>query len=61
MLYDYAATSEVMHLIKEFDLVVVGQDNKARSQLSVEVKRRHQDMFFERTKLLKALGVKVVD
>ena len=59
LMYDYVATPEAMRLVKEFDLSILVQDFKEGCRMSVESKLRHRDVFLEKIKLLKALGVKV--
>ncbi len=59
LLFAYEATSDVMRVVKEFDLEIVKQDFTAGCTMEVGVKLRFQDAFFEKIKLLKALGIKV--
>ncbi len=59
LIYDYVATLEAMRLVKEFELSILIQDFKEGCRMSVESKLRNRDIFLEKIKLLKALGVKL--
>jgi len=54
--YDYAATPEVMRLVKEFSLVIVGHTFGYESALHAEVRLRDRNKVLERLTLLKATG-----
>ncbi len=54
--YDYAATPEVMRLVKEFSLVIVEHTFGHESELHAEVRLRDRDKVLERLTLLKATG-----
>lgn len=55
--YDYAATPDVMRMVKEFDLGVRQQRFEDRGTLEVACKLKEREKFLERIKLLKALRV----
>jgi len=57
--FDYSESAEVMRMVKEFDLVITRQTYDERAQLVIEVKLRNKEKFLEKTKLLKALGLKL--
>jgi len=54
--YDYAATPEVMRVVKEFSLVIVEHTFGDGSTLHVQVALRDLDKIMERLALLKATG-----
>lgn len=54
--YDYAATPELMRLVKEFSLLIVDQTFGDECTLRVQVRRRDQEKLLERLELLKATG-----
>jgi uncharacterized YigZ family protein len=57
--YDYAATSEIMRMVKEFDLHIRSQKFETDCELVVDVQLKTRDKLFEKLQLLKALGVKL--
>jgi len=60
LLYDYAATPEVMRLVKEYDLVIAAQDYQERCRLDGEVRLKAVEALRQRVTLLVALGTSVV-
>ncbi len=54
--YDYAYTSEVMKLVKDFDLSILKQDFKMECALEAAVKLRLKDKIDQKIKLLNATG-----
>ena len=59
LVYDYAATPEVMRLVKEYDLTITGQQYEDRCRLNADVRLKIVDAFRERVTLLAALGTDV--
>lgn len=59
VIYDYAATPEVMRLVKEFDLVIQSQNFEEDCKLIADYKLKDKEKFFERMALLQAMGVKI--
>ena len=59
LVYDYAATPEVMRLVKEFDLHIMAQKFETECQLIADCKLRVKEKLFERMDLLIATGVRV--
>jgi uncharacterized YigZ family protein len=57
--YDYAATPEVMRLIKEFDLIIKNQEFKETCRLDVDVRLKDRNSLIERLTLMKALGTNI--
>jgi len=57
--YDYAATAEVMRLVKEFDLDVKDQKFEEECMLQAAYRLRDKEKLFERLTLLQATGVKL--
>jgi uncharacterized YigZ family protein len=57
--YDYAATPEVMRLVKEFDLDIQSQNFQDDCSLTAEYKLKDRERFIEKLELMKAMGVKV--
>jgi len=57
--YDYAATPEVMRLVKEFELGIKHQDFGDHCEMDVEIALRSKDMFMEKIKLLTAMGLAI--
>jgi uncharacterized YigZ family protein len=57
--YDYAATPEVMRLVKDFELQIVDQDFSERTKMNVKILLKHRDSFIEKVELLRALGTLV--
>lgn len=56
IIYDYAATAELMRLVKEFSLVIVDQAFGHECTLQVEVRLRDREKLLERLALLHATG-----
>lgn len=59
LLYDYAATPDVMRLVKEYDLTIVAQDFQEGCRLEGEVRLKMEEGLRERVRLLAALGIGV--
>jgi uncharacterized YigZ family protein len=59
LLYDYAATPEVMRLVKEFNIAIQEQDFSEGCRVKLISKLSNHQMLFDKIKLLKALGVKL--
>lgn len=59
LLYDYAATPEVMRMVKEFDLHIAAQDYQERCRLEATVRLRQEEPFRQRVTLLAAMGTDV--
>jgi uncharacterized YigZ family protein len=57
--YPYTATTDVMRLVKEFDLSIVAQDFKEGCTLQAELALRNKAAFEEKVNLLKMLGVQI--
>jgi uncharacterized YigZ family protein len=57
--YPYESTTEVMRLVKDFDLIIVRQEFLENCVLHAEVKRKYFEAFISKAELLKALGHKV--
>lgn len=54
--YPYDSTTEVMRLVKEFDLIITHQKFLEDCVLVAKVKRKFSDSFYARVDLLKATG-----
>lgn len=54
--YDYAATPELMRLVKEFSLAIIDQTFDDECTLHVQVTLRDREKLLERLALLKATG-----
>ncbi|SKC44662.1 IMPACT family protein [Ohtaekwangia koreensis] len=57
--YDYASTPEVMKLVKDFDLKILGQNFTTGCTMEAEIKLKMKDVFTEKVKLMKALGTSI--
>ena len=57
--YDYAYTSEVMRLIKDFDLTILFQDFQSECKLRASIKLKWKARFVEKTNLLNATGTSI--
>jgi uncharacterized YigZ family protein len=57
--YPYESTTEVMRLVKDFDLTLVRQEFLEDCVLEAEVKRKFFDSFITKVELLKAWGHKI--
>ncbi|MFZ6014007.1 MAG: IMPACT family protein [Bacteroidota bacterium] len=57
--YDYGATPEAMRLVKEFDLEITQQSFTENCHLTVVIRLKEKENFFERVKLLEALGTTI--
>lgn len=55
--YDYSITAEVMKMVKDLDLTIVGQDFKQQCDLIADLPLRNKEKFEEKIKLLKDLGL----
>jgi uncharacterized YigZ family protein len=56
LIYDYAATPEVMRLIKDFNLTILSHDFNDQCELNGAIRLKDYPAFFEKTTLLKAQG-----
>lgn len=59
LVYDYAATPDVMRVVKEYDLEVQSQKFEAECELIAHYKLRDKEKFFARLDLIRAMQVKV--
>lgn len=59
ILYDYVATTEVMRLVKDYDLNILEQRFEEECMLLADYRLRHKEKLFERLTLLQATGVKL--
>jgi len=57
--YPYESTTEVMRLVKDFDLIIIRQDFLEDCVLHADVKRKYYESFLSKAELLKALGHKI--
>ena len=57
--YPYESTTDVMRLVKEFELIIRRQEFLEECVLYVEVKRKFFESFVTKTKLLRAIGHKI--
>ena len=57
--YDYSVTSDVMKLVKDFDISIISQEFMDQCFLTADLPLRHRDKFNEKIKLLNDLGVPV--
>lgn len=57
ILFDYAATPELMRLVKEFELKIIEQDFDDRCLLEADLAMRNKEKFIEKVNLLIALGL----
>lgn len=57
--YPYDSTTDVMRLVKEFELKIIRQEFLEECVLHADVKRKFFDSFITKTELLRALGHKV--
>ncbi len=55
--YDYAASPEVMRLVKDFDLRILQQGFTDSGSIEVEVKLRNKDKFIGKSELLQVLKI----
>ena len=58
ILYDYAATPDIMRLVKEFDLEISSQKFEAQCELLATCKLSVKEKLLERMKLMIATGLK---
>lgn len=56
LVFDYSLTSEVMRLIKEFDLKILDQDFKDGCLMKISITLRQKEKFLGRLSLMKAMG-----
>ena len=54
--YKYAYTSEVMRLVKDFDLPLLSQDFESTCVLNTKIKLKDKERFMEKVELLGATG-----
>ena len=59
LVYDYAATPDVMRFVKEYDLEVLSQKFEVECELIAHYKLRDKEKFFARLDLIRAMQVKV--
>lgn len=57
--YPYTATTDVMRLVKEFDLRIVARDFTEGCTLEAELALRNKAAFDEKVNLMKILGVQI--
>lgn len=57
--YPYTATTDVMRLVKEFDLSIVAQNFSEGCTLEAELALRNKAAFDEKVNLMKILGVQI--
>lgn len=57
--YDYAATAEVMRIVKDFDLQIQAQSFEQECVMEAEFKLRDREKLFEKLDLLHAMGSKI--
>ena len=57
--YSYESTTDVMRLVKEFELIISRQEFLEECVLYAEVKRKFFESFVTKTKLLRAIGHKI--
>jgi len=57
--YPYESTTDVMRMVKDFELIIVRQEFLEECFLQAEVKRKFLDSFSAKVELLKATGHKI--
>jgi uncharacterized YigZ family protein len=57
--YPYESTTDVMRLVKDFELIIIRQEFLEECVLQAGVKRRYFDSFNAKVELLKATGHKI--
>lgn len=57
--FDFASTSEVMRLVKDFDLKIIAQHYDDSCRIDAEVSARHVAQFGAKVQLLSAMGVRI--
>jgi uncharacterized YigZ family protein len=57
--YEYSVTSDVMRLVKDFDMTIINQKFKDQCELTADLPLRHQEKFNEKVKLMNDLGLPV--
>jgi uncharacterized YigZ family protein len=57
--YPYESTTDIMRLVKDFELTIVHQDFQEECVLDAEVKKKFFDSFTSKVELLRALGHKI--
>lgn len=57
--YDYAATADVMRLVREFSLQIRDQQFGAQCKLMAEYSARHKERLLSKLSLMTAMGVNV--
>lgn len=57
--YEYAYTTEVMRLVKDFELLILSQEFESACLLKANLKLKAKDQFLERIKLLNATATPV--
>jgi uncharacterized YigZ family protein len=55
--YDYSVTSEVMKMVKDFDMTIVAHEFKQQCDLTADVPLKNKERFEEKMKLLNDLGL----
>jgi putative IMPACT (imprinted ancient) family translation regulator len=59
VLYPYDETSEVMRLVKEFDVKILKQEYLEDCRLEIQVKLINKDLLLSKVELLQALSHKI--
>jgi uncharacterized YigZ family protein len=57
--YEYSITSDVMRLVKDFELTIINHEFKNQCALTADLPLRHREKFSEKVKLMKDLGLPV--
>ena len=57
--YDYSVTTDVMRMVKEFDMTIVAQEFKQQCDLIADVPLRNKEKFEDKMKQLSDLGLPV--
>lgn len=54
--FDYSATPEVMRLVNEFSMTIVGQKFEERCEIQLQYNVRHEKEILEKVSLLVTMG-----
>jgi len=57
--YDYSITTEVMRMVRDFDLTIVQQDFSEGCSLTAELQLRHKEKFDDKVKLMTSMGMPI--
>jgi len=57
--YEYSITSDVMRLVKDFDLSIANHEFNNQCELTADIPLRHYERFIEKIKLMRDLGLQV--